>query len=141
MGELNFDGKNLATLLASLILVFALNLIGIIAKMVFDSYKDKTKKTDDVIRELQETIEKKLKEGQEKTEKKLDQFQGFLTSYITDTIRLSDRMQGIGSQTQLIEKSIEDVDLKLRRINSAIKLIAGEDWPRIKKEITEEDFK
>jgi hypothetical protein len=132
MGALNFDGHNVAALLASLILVFSLNLVWKVVALFIDGYKEKNKKTDQGIKELQEKIERKL-----------DQFQGFLTSYIEETIRLSDKMVRFSDKMESTEKRLDDlmeIDAKLRRLNSAIKLIAGEEWPRIKKEITDEDF-
>ena len=134
MGSLKqLDLSNLPQILAALVLALALNAIVMVAKIFLESYKEKNKKTDEGIK----ILEKKITDNAVETlDKKIERFSSLLGSYMETTIRLTDKME----HTEKRLDQLMAMDAKLRKINSAIKLIAGPDWPRIKKEITDDEF-
>lgn len=108
-------------LIACLVFLLAIHLLWKIFELALDSYKEKIRKTDDGLKEFDE---------------KLERFSTLLASYMETTIRLGDKMEAT-------EKRLEDlmkIDGKIRKINSALKILAGDEWQKIREQIFEDDI-
>jgi DNA repair ATPase RecN len=99
-------------LIACLVVVLAIHLLWKIAEKTIESHQDKSKEL----------------------ESKLDRFSGILSSYMTDIIQLSDKMTDVEKRlSELIE-----VEHKIRRLNRAVKTLAGDQWDEIKRSVDDD---
>ncbi len=109
------DSKNgVSGMLAGLILILALHLLVKLGEFVFELFKKKN----------------------ELTEKNIDNLISALSMNTESLHRLEERMRSV--ETQLTEASKLKIDIRM--LFAAIKSVAGERWPDIRKSIAEDDF-
>lgn len=107
------DKENgMAGLLASIAVILALHLVVRVGKLLWDMKTEKEKLSEKTVKDLVDSVEHNTK-----------------------------TVEQLSHELRKVEAALADIPklkLDLRRLYAAIKIIAGEDWPAIRTEITQD---
>lgn len=104
--------NGLAALLSSIAVILALHLVVRVGKFLWDMKTEKDKLSESTVKTLVKSVEDNTK-----------------------------TVEQLGSEVRKVEAALADIPkmkLDLRRLYAALKIVAGDDWPAIRAEITQD---